>query len=131
MNRNSRQKIKMNPRQNESPGHSTQTSPSASKKNKSRDMTREKTTRNFRENQQLRIYLFVSAIIAIAWVFGTLEFSFTYVFGLMALVFIVWRGKVMKLIDEHILQQETLLHRRRALQHHETTEWLNFIINRW
>ena len=117
--------------QNKSAEGVTDPAASPSGKTSAKERAQEKSARGFRENQQLRIYVFVSAIIMIAWVFGALQLSFTYVFGLVALVFVVWRGKVMSLVEDHILQQETLLHRRRALTHHETTEWLNFIINRW
>ena len=74
------------------PSSSPRTSPSASKKTALG--SREKPALRFHENQQLVIYLFISAMIVTAWVLGALQFSFTYVFALVALVFIVWRGKV-------------------------------------
>ena len=78
-----------------SPASSPHTPPPTSKK-KTAPAPQDKTVRRFHENQQLIIYLFVSATIVTAWVLGALQFSFTYVFALVALVFVVWRGKVIK-----------------------------------
>ncbi len=91
----------------------------------------EKLARTSRENQQIIIYIFVSAVIASAYVLGCMDFSFMWVFFMIAATFGVWWGKVLHLTEDHIKYHETLVHRKRALRHSETTEWLNFIINRW
>ncbi len=91
----------------------------------------EKLAKTARENQQIILYIFVSAIIAAAYVLGSMEFSFMWVLLLIALVFMVWWGKVLHLTEEHIKYHEQLVHRRRALRHMETAEWLNFVVNRW
>jgi Ca2+-dependent lipid-binding protein len=83
------------------------------------------------ENQQMLIYLFVSLMLIGCWILGLLGASFFWVFGVMVLTFAVWRSKVMVLLERQLKQQELMVHRRRALRQSETTEWLNFIINRW
>ena len=84
-----------------------------------------------RENQQILIYLFVVTVIAMSWALGMLGCSFLWIFGLIALTFLVWWGKVLHLTEEHVKYQELLLHRKRALRHNETAEWFNFVLNRW
>jgi len=84
-----------------------------------------------RQNQQIIVYLFVAASIISAWFLGSWGFSFLWVFGVVALVFIVWKGKVLVLTEQFLKVKEIEVHRRRALRQSETTEWLNFIINRW
>lgn len=84
-----------------------------------------------RENQQIIIYLFVSIIIIVSWLLGTWNMSFVWAFFLVFVTFLVWRTKVLSLTEEYIHQQEIFIHRKRALRQSETTEWLNFILNRW
>ena len=91
----------------------------------------EKLAKTARENQQIILYIFVSAIIAITYVLGSMEFSFIWVFLLITLTFVVWWGKVLHLTEEHVKYHEQLVHRKRALRHMETAEWLNFVVNRW
>ena len=91
----------------------------------------EKLAKTAREYQQIILYIFVSAIIAVAYVLGSMEFSFIWVFLLIALTFVVWWGKVLHLTEEHVKYHEQLVHRKRALRHMETAEWLNFVVNRW
>ena len=98
---------------------------------KTEEIEQEKQAKASRENQQIVLYIFVSSIIATAWMIGYLEFSFLWTFILIVFTFLVWWGKVISLTEEHIKYHETVLHRKRALRHSETTEWLNFIINRW
>lgn len=94
-------------------------------------MEYDKQAKATRENQQLVVYIFVSFIIALAWIMGTFELSFIWVFMLIVLVFAVWWGKVMTMTEKHIKLKEMIMHRKRALRQSETAEWLNFIINRW
>lgn len=91
----------------------------------------EKAAKAARENQQLVIYLFVASVIILAWVLGSLHCSFLWTFFLIVLTFMVWWNKVLLLTEKYIKEKEMLVHRRRALRQSETTEWLNFIINRW
>lgn len=95
------------------------------------DTDHEQQAKVHRENQQLIIYIFVAIIIACAWILGVFEFSFLWVFGLIVITFLVWWGKVMTLTEQSIKYKEVLIHRKRALRQSETTEWLNFVINRW
>lgn len=94
-------------------------------------LEQEKLAKTTRENQQILIYLFVVAVIALAWILGMLGSSFLWIFGLIALTFLVWWGKVISLTEEHVKYQELLLHRKRALRQNETAEWVNFVLNRW
>lgn len=91
----------------------------------------EKLAKTGRENQQILLYIFVSAVIAISYTLGNFDFSFLWVFILIIITFLIWWSKVIALTEDHIRYQEVILHRKRALRHSETTEWLNFIINRW
>ena len=91
----------------------------------------ERKAKSERENQQLLVYLFVCVMLLVAWLLGSCGASFFWVFFLIALTFAVWWNKVMGLLDRHLREQELVLHRRRALRQSETSEWLNFIINRW
>ncbi len=84
-----------------------------------------------RENQQLAVYLFVCVITILAWILGTLDFSFVWIFLLIVVTFMIWWGKLMKLVEDHIKWKELVVHRRRALRQSETAEWLNFVLNRW
>ena len=95
------------------------------------DLERFKAAQVSRENQQMIIYIIVALVIAFSWLLGSLKFSFVWVFLLIMVVFVLWWGKVIRLTEEHIRHAELSVHRKRALQHSETSEWLNFIINRW
>ena len=95
------------------------------------DEEQERVAKTRRENQQLIIYIFVAFVIATAWILGFFEFSFLWVFGLIAITFLIWWGKVLSLTEQCIKQREVLIHRKRALRQSETSEWLNFVINRW
>lgn len=91
----------------------------------------EKKAKAERENQQLVVYLFICLMLILSWLLGTFKISFFWVFGLIGLTFAVWWNKAMSLLEKHLRQQELILHRRRALRQSETTEWFNFLINRW
>ena len=91
----------------------------------------DKNEKSYRENQQFVIYICVAVTIAIAWVLGTWEFSFLWIFLLILLTFAIWYSKVISLTERFIKYKELLVHRKRALRQSETSEWLNFIINRW
>ncbi|KAL5008759.1 hypothetical protein ScPMuIL_014340 [Solemya velum] len=96
-------------------------------------VTEEEEARSTREtvNQLMSVYLLVVSIISGAWFLGTYAFSFLWVFMLTAVLFFVWKSKLTRLITKHLEREETNIHRKRALKQSETTEWLNFLINRW
>ena len=91
----------------------------------------EKQAKSSRDNQQILLYLFVAFTMILTWGLGLMEFSFMWTFALIVLTFFVWHSKVMKLVEEHLRYKEVQLHRKRALRHGETAEWLNLVINRW
>ena len=95
------------------------------------DLEYDKRAQAARENQQILIYIYVSIVIVIAWILGTFQVSFLWIFFLIVLTFGVWWGKVLYLTEEHIKNKEIQVHRKRALRQSETAEWMNFIINRW
>ena len=95
------------------------------------DDENEQIAKAHRENQQLAIYIFVAFVIATAWILGFFEFSFFWAFGLIVLTFLIWWSKVLALTEQCIKHREVLIHRKRALRQSETSEWLNFVINRW
>lgn len=83
------------------------------------------------ELQILLVYFFVVGVICVAWVLGYLGFSFAWVVLLFILLYAVWRSKVIRLSGEMLQHAYLLAHRKRALRGCETTEWLNFLLNRW
>lgn len=91
----------------------------------------EKSAQRKRQNQVLIIYIFICCIVILAWCLGTWQLSFFWVFCLVVIIFFIWKGKVLSLTEQYIKEKAVLIHRKRALRHNETTEWLNFIINRW
>lgn len=91
----------------------------------------EKLAQRKRQNQILIIYIFICCIVVLAWCLGTWQQSFFWVFCLVVVIFFVWKGKVLSLTEQYIKEKTLLMHRKRALRNNETTEWLNFIINRW
>ncbi|XP_064601756.1 uncharacterized protein LOC135467816 isoform X3 [Liolophura sinensis] len=90
-----------------------------------------KRRRQSTENQMYYLYIFVAFIVSSSWLLGTFEFSFLWVFLLSAILFTVWKTQVTQLVRRHLQLEEVMVHRKRALRNSETTEWLNFIINRW
>jgi len=84
-----------------------------------------------RENEQLCVYLFVAAAMGISWILGWFQFSFFWVFVVIFATFFVWKTRVLSLTERYVRQCELHVHRKRALNQHESVEWLNFLINRW
>ncbi|XP_013386079.1 uncharacterized protein LOC106155687 isoform X2 [Lingula anatina] len=80
---------------------------------------------------QLRFYILSISVTSSAWVIGCYGFSYTWVFVLLSVLFLIWRTKLLHLTDSEYRQHEILVHRKRALAHGETAEWVNFIVNRW
>ena len=81
--------------------------------------------------QLFGVYLYVSAAVTIAWVFGVYQFSFLWIFILISGLFVLWRSVLTKIITRRLVAEENIIHRKRALKQSETGEWLNFILNRW
>nr|XP_006815506.1 PREDICTED: uncharacterized protein LOC102802144 [Saccoglossus kowalevskii] len=80
---------------------------------------------------QLAIYIFNCVLLSLAWLLGVAGYSYAFIVLMLLLLMVVWRTKLVEILQE-IIQVETLrVHRRRALRQSETAEWLNFIINRW
>lgn len=90
-----------------------------------------KRRRQSTENQLYYLYIFVAFIVSSSWLLGAFGFSFLWVFLLSAILFTVWKTQVTQLVRRHLQLEEVIVHRKRALRNSETTEWLNFIINRW
>lgn len=76
-------------------------------------------------------YLFVASVVACSWIFGALGLSFIWTLGLIAILFSIWRTKLFNLIRRILDLEQLSIHRKRALRQNETTEWLNFLFNRW
>lgn len=77
------------------------------------------------------MYLIVTFIVANSWILGYFDFSFLWVFISIALLFIVWKAKIGKIIAQHLSNEEATLYRKRAFRQNETAEWFNFLLNRW
>jgi len=84
-----------------------------------------------RQNEQLVVYLFVSAALVTTWFFGLYQLSFFWVFVVTFITFVFWKSRVLSFTEHFLRQSELFMHRKRALSQSETAEWLNFIINRW
>lgn len=76
-------------------------------------------------------YLFVASIVICSWLFGTLGLSFIWTLSLIAILFSIWKTKLFNLIRRILDLEQLSIHRKRALRQNETTEWLNFLFNRW
>ena len=87
--------------------------------------------RQRRQHRLLMIYMWVVAMVSLAWLVGFMNLSFTWLMAIFVITLTVWRTKVFRIIEEHLMQEQLLVHRKRALRGSETVEWLNFIINRW
>ncbi|XP_055878797.1 uncharacterized protein LOC106052623 isoform X3 [Biomphalaria glabrata] len=77
------------------------------------------------------MYILVAATVALAWLLGYFDFSFLWVFISIAVLFVVWRAKISKIISQHLSNEEAVLYRKRAFRQNETAEWFNFLLNRW
>lgn len=84
-----------------------------------------------RDETQLRLSLFVCAVVAITWFLGAYGFSFVWAGFIIPLIFTVWYRKNCRIIDDRVREAEIKVHRRKALRDEETAEWLNFVLNRW
>ncbi|XP_020623204.1 tricalbin-1-like [Orbicella faveolata] len=84
-----------------------------------------------RDDTQLRLSLFVCAVVAITWFLGAFGFSFVWTGFIIPLIFTVWYRKNCRIIDDRVREAEIQVHRRKALRDEETAEWLNFVLNRW
>ena len=84
-----------------------------------------------RQNEQMKIYLFVLIMYLLIFWIGLLGCSLFWVFVIAFATFSLWKRKVFSLTERYIKEKETILHRKKALRQSETCEWLNFIVNRW
>lgn len=84
-----------------------------------------------RQNEQMKIYLFVLIMYLLIFWIGLLGCSLFWVFVIAFVTFSMWKRKVFSLTERYIKEKETILHRKKALRQSETCEWLNFIVNRW
>lgn len=84
-----------------------------------------------RDDTQLRLSLFVCAVVTITWFLGAFGFSFVWTGFIIPLIFTVWYRKNCRIIDDRVREAEIQVHRRKALRDEETAEWLNFVLNRW
>lgn len=82
-------------------------------------------------SQLLGIYFLVVLAISTAWVLGTFQMAFYWTFLLSGIIFVIWRTKLRQILRNKIFALECLIHRKRALRQNESSEWLNFILNRW
>ncbi|CAH3128724.1 unnamed protein product [Porites lobata] len=84
-----------------------------------------------RDDTQLRLSLFVCAVVVLTWFLGAYGFSFVWSGFIIPLIFTVWYRKNCRIIDDRVREAEIKVHRRKALRDEETAEWLNFVLNRW
>ncbi|ESN99313.1 hypothetical protein HELRODRAFT_162834 [Helobdella robusta] len=84
-----------------------------------------------RQNDQMMLYIFILSMLLLSFFLGYFQFSLFWIFIIGLLTLFVWNRRALDLTERFIWEQETLLHRKRALRQNETCEWLNFLINRW
>lgn len=84
-----------------------------------------------RDDTQLRLSLFVCAVVVLTWLLGAYGFSFVWAGFIIPLIFTVWYRKNCRILDARVREAEIKVHRRKALRDEETVEWLNFVLNRW
>ncbi|XP_052272099.1 extended synaptotagmin-1-like isoform X2 [Dreissena polymorpha] len=82
-------------------------------------------------NQVMGLYIIVSFTIALSWFLGAMNCSFLWVFAMIFGLFIVWKTRLRDVVEKNLEWHRERFHRKRALKQEETTEWLNFLINRW
>ncbi|XP_048580326.1 tricalbin-1 [Nematostella vectensis] len=87
--------------------------------------------RREREDTQLRLSLFVIALLSLTWLLGAYGFSYLWCLFIIPLLFTIWYRKNCRILEDRVREAEIKVHRRKALRDEETTEWLNFILNRW
>uniref|UniRef100_A0A646QE25 Tricalbin-1 n=1 Tax=Hemiscolopendra marginata TaxID=943146 RepID=A0A646QE25_9MYRI len=95
------------------------------------DFEEELLKKSQRETQFVWSNIFLSLTIIGSWILGQAGLSVAWIVLLLGLFYVVWQGKLIRLIEETVVFEKLRIHRRRALQTAETAEWLNFIINRW
>lgn len=87
--------------------------------------------RQHRADQHQRLLLSMLIFTVIAWLLGKTDVSISWIFFLFAWIFFWWKNTATKVIDLAAKQAEIDKRREKALSNAETTEWLNFMINRW
>lgn len=84
-----------------------------------------------RRTQLATNHAFVASTILMAWFLGAFGFSVAWVLILIASIHVLWWSSVVRLIEESIQYERLKVRRQKAVQHDESAEWLNFIVNRW
>jgi len=77
--------------------------------------------------------LTITMCILVLFAYGVGYFQLTFIIPILLCVYAVWVWKL-KTTEIHnwfYSEHEMREHRRRALEHAETVEWLNFLLNRW
>lgn len=92
---------------------------------------REAKERRERQDTQFRLALFAIALLSLAWFLGAFGFSYLWCVFLIPLYFTVFYRKNSRIIEGRVKEAEIYVHQKKALRDEETTEWLNFILNRW
>ncbi|GAB6022448.1 hypothetical protein CHUAL_006561 [Chamberlinius hualienensis] len=69
--------------------------------------------------------------IALSWCFGALGFSVLWILGLIVVLHGGCSDGLNQLIENCITYEKRQLQRKRIVNCDETTEWLNFLLNRW
>jgi len=87
--------------------------------------------RRERQDTQFRLALFAVGLLSLTWLLGAFGFSYLWCVFLIPLFFTVTYRKNSRIIEGKIKEAEIYVHQRKALRDEETTEWLNFILNRW
>lgn len=83
------------------------------------------------QDTQFRLALFAVGLLSLTWLLGAFGFSYLWCVFLIPFYFTVLYRKNSRIIEGKVKEAEIHVHQRKALRNEETTEWLNFILNRW
>ena len=82
-------------------------------------------------HQTHRLSITMCILVVFSYVIGYLQMTFLIPIILCLYAVWIWKLKTTEINDWFYNEHEMREHRRRALEHAETVEWLNFLLNRW
>ena len=83
-------------------------------------------------NHQIhRLTVIMCLLVVLSYVVGYFQLTFLVPILLCLYAVWIWKLKTKEIHDWFYNEHEMREHRRRALEHAETAEWVNFLLNRW
>ena len=78
-----------------------------------------------------RLTITMCVLVVLSYVVGYFQLTFLVPVLLCLYAIWIWKLKTKEIHDWFYTEHEMREHRRRALEHAETAEWINFLLNRW